>query len=319
MRLVAAVLATLLVASSSKAQSSCHAENDGPAFNDTQAMGGPVLGVRFVATASFNAFRAEVWTGESSGTHDIGLWAHDVSLDQPWYPLASGSFQVAPANGWQGALLSTPVAMVAGTTYWLVWKPTPGSQMSIDVLGATPVQVYRASVDNGQTWTPPFQFADRPWKFRIQGDCATTPPSFCTSGTSSHGCTASILAAANPRLSSPYPCLITVAGTEGQKTGIVFYGLAQMQQPWCTGGGGSSYLCVKPPTMRTMTAGTGGALGGCDGSLVLDWTQFQQGSYEALGKPWSVGDRAYVQCWFRDPLSCRSSCTSDALELTYMP
>jgi hypothetical protein len=74
------------------------------------------------------------------------------------------------------------------------------------------------------------------------------PTAYCTSGTSSHGCNASVQANASPSLSYANPCNITVTHVEGQKAGILFYGLARTASSWCAPGAGSSFLCVKAPT-----------------------------------------------------------------------
>ena len=145
------------------------------------------------------------------------------------------------------------------------------------------------------------------------------PFAYCTAGTSTNGCQATITASANPRVTYSTPCGLTVSNVEGQKSGIVFYGLTQTVQPWCTQGGGSSFLCVKAPTMRTGAQNSGGVLNACDGTLALDWNNFEQSHPGALGAPWSAGQRAYVQAWYRDPPSCKTTSLSNALALTYLP
>jgi hypothetical protein len=164
-------------------------------------------------------------------------------------------------------------------------------------------------------------FADCGWRvgfetYVIGG--ASTPTVYCTSGTTVHGCTASISASANPRVGYNSPCQVTVNNVEGQKNGIVFYGLTQFIQPWCTAGG-SSFLCVKPPTMRTGVQSTGGTANSCNGTLSLDWNAFQLANPGALGAPWVVGEKAFVQGWFRDPGNCKPTSLSNAVELTYLP
>jgi hypothetical protein len=144
------------------------------------------------------------------------------------------------------------------------------------------------------------------------------PPVYCTAGTSAGGCAASIGASAEPDLAHASPCSITIQALDGQRTGIVFYGLDAFAQPWCASGG-TSFLCVKPPTQRTSAQSSGGSAGSCDGSLSLDWNAFQLASPAALGQPWSAGAKAYVQGWFRDPASCKTTSLSDAVELTYRP
>jgi hypothetical protein len=145
------------------------------------------------------------------------------------------------------------------------------------------------------------------------------PLVYCTSGTTTNGCAASITASANPKVTHSTPCQINVANVEGQKTGIVFYGLTQLIQPWCSLGGGTSLLCVKPPTMRTGVQSSGGSINACDGALALDWNAFQLANPGALGNPWSAGNKVYVQGWFRDPASCKTTSLSNAIELTYQP
>ena len=148
---------------------------------------------------------------------------------------------------------------------------------------------------------------------------SSTPLVYCTAGTSSSGCAASISANANPSVSYASPCQISVSSVEGQRSGIVFYGLQQTAQPWCSQGGGTSFLCVKAPTMRTGVQNSAGTLNTCDGSLSLDWNNFQQNHPSALGAPWAAGQYAYLQAWYRDPPSCKTTSLSNALRLTYLP
>jgi hypothetical protein len=113
--------------------------------------------------------------------------------------------------------------------------------------------------------------------------------------------------------------VITVANVEGQKTGIIFYGVSgALNLPWCMAGG-NSFLCVKPPTLRTGPQSSGGAISQCNGALVLNWNAFQIANPSALGHPWLVGDVVNVQGWFRDPPACKTTFLSQALELTYQP
>ena len=144
------------------------------------------------------------------------------------------------------------------------------------------------------------------------------PSTYCTAGTSSLGCQPAIAADVNPSVSLAWPCQIDVTSVDAQRNGILFYGLSALTQPWCASGG-SSFLCVKAPTQRTLSQSTGGTFGQCDGTLSLDWNAFQLANPGALGSPWSAGSKAYVQGWFRDPPSCKTTSLTDAVELTYMP
>ncbi len=145
------------------------------------------------------------------------------------------------------------------------------------------------------------------------------PGVYCTAGTTTNGCAASISATSNPRVGHNGGCQLTISSVEGQKTGIVFYGLTALPQPWCPGGAGSSFLCVKPPTQRSFPQNSLGAAGQCDGALLLDWDAFHLANPGGLGAPFAAGSRAYAQGWFRDPQSCRTTSLSNAIELTYQP
>jgi hypothetical protein len=164
-------------------------------------------------------------------------------------------------------------------------------------------------------------FADCGWRIGFDTYMLTGPSGpvvYCTPGTSTNGCAPTISATGNPNVAHSAPCVIDVTGVEGQKSGIVFYGLAQGSQPWCSIGG-TSLLCVKAPTMRTGTQTTGGSTAQCNGTLTRDWNAFMQGNPGALGQPWSAGDKAYVQAWYRDPPACKTTSLSNAVELTYLP
>ena len=315
----AAVVVACLLASIARAQAPCHAENDGPNFADGVSVSGAYIGIQFVAPAHFSATELEVFTGETNTTMGLQLRAHDANANRPAAILSGGTMVVGQANGWYRAQLAAAVPLLAGQTYWLVWNTGSGGQSSLDTLNSGLGQPYTPSFDGGQTWGSLFQFSDRHWKFRIFGLCAGTPVNFCTSGTTSAGCTATISASAQPSVSFAQPCSLTVSGVEGQKTGIIFYGLTQLPQPWCVLGGGSSFLCVKPPTMRSAPQSSGGTAGACNGQLTLDWNLFQSANPAALGAPWVAGDKAYVQGWFRDPPACKTTSLSDAVELTYVP
>lgn len=145
------------------------------------------------------------------------------------------------------------------------------------------------------------------------------PLVYCTAGVSAAGCQPSITASANPTVNHSTPCQITVSGLDAQRSAVLFYGLAALPQQWCGPGVGSSYLCVRAPTARAVQQSSGGTLGQCNGSIGLNWSAFQLANPLTLGAPWIVGEKAYVQGWFRDPLSCRTTTLSNAVELSYQP
>jgi hypothetical protein len=147
---------------------------------------------------------------------------------------------------------------------------------------------------------------------------AQNPTSYCTAGTSTNGCVPSISANVQPNTANTAGCVVTTSGVEGQKQGIVFYGVDNTgftPAPW--GVGSTSFRCVNPPTTRIgLPLNSGGTAGQCDGSYVINWDAFQAANPTALGNPWALGDKIFVQSWFRDPLAVKTSNLSNAVELT---
>ncbi len=143
------------------------------------------------------------------------------------------------------------------------------------------------------------------------------PQAYCTGGTTTNGCVASITANANPKTDHSNAVTVAVSGAEGQKAGLIYYGLTRHAAPWCASGG-TSFLCVKAPTQRTAVQDTAGTVNGCDGTMTLDWSALQLGG-GTLGSPFNAGNKVDLQAWFRDPTACRTTNLSNAVELTYQP
>lgn len=148
---------------------------------------------------------------------------------------------------------------------------------------------------------------------------AQAPRTYCTAGTSTNGCTPAISANVQPNTAHNSGCVITASGVEGQKLGIVFYGIDNAgfaPLPW--GSGSTSFRCVKPPVKRVgAPQDSGGVAGQCNGAFTIQWDAYQAANASALGNPWYFGDKVFVQAWFRDPLAPSTSNLSNALELTY--
>lgn len=146
------------------------------------------------------------------------------------------------------------------------------------------------------------------------------PSAYCTAGTSSNGCNAIITASANPSVSFSTLCSINVSGIDGQRWGIVFYGVDHAGfTPIQWASGSTSSLCVKAAVERTPVQNSGGTPNVCDGAYTLDWNAYQSTHPLAQGNPWSAGAKVHAQAWFRDPLAVKSSNLSNALEMTYVP
>jgi hypothetical protein len=147
----------------------------------------------------------------------------------------------------------------------------------------------------------------------------TSPTNFCTAGLSTNGCVPSISADNQPSASMAASCVLTVSNVEGQKVGLVFYGIDNTSYSAAPWGAGTSFLCIKSPTQRMPAQNSGGTAGQCSGVLTNDWYAFLALSPGALGSPFSVGDKIYAQAWYRDPPASKTTNLSDALELTYAP
>jgi hypothetical protein len=165
-------------------------------------------------------------------------------------------------------------------------------------------------------WTSAYDYY-LPHALAIRGAPANIS-SYCTPGTTSNQCTATMGYSGAPSLSlGPGGFIVNCSGVEGQKNSIVFYGVnGPNAAPW---GFTTSFLCVKAPTQRTATQNSGGTLNNCDGSMALDVFGYAQSHPWALGMPISPGSSMWFQSWFRDPPSSKTTMLSDGLFVTYTP
>lgn len=166
---LAASLALALVSASSAQVTPCLSAFDNPNYLAGTTMGGPnlLLGIKLTnGPLPILAFGGEVFTGNRTGPNTLGIWSHDVATDQPGSMLVTGSWNSAGPLGWEGAsFIGGPTQIAANQTFWLVWGPQNGAQISAEANNRTTGQPYRGSFDNGQSWNGPFISYD--WKFRI--------------------------------------------------------------------------------------------------------------------------------------------------------
>ncbi len=143
-----------------------------------------------------------------------------------------------------------------------------------------------------------------------------TQATYCTATTSSNGCVASLSGSGTASASGVGSYWIRASGVDGQRAGLVFYGLSGASAaPW----GASGFLCVKAPTQRTGSQSSGGTGLACDGELALDWNAFVAGHGGALGGPFQGGETVWAQAWWRDPPSAKSTALSDGLAFVVAP
>jgi len=141
--------------------------------------------------------------------------------------------------------------------------------------------------------------------------------SYCTAGTSTHACVPSMSATGTPSAAATSGYTITTSNLEGQKFGLMFYGITGPAAfPWGTS---TSFLCVKPPTQRIPSANTGGTVNNCNGSLSVDFLAYAAANPLSVGMPLASGEVIDVQTWYRDPPSPKTTNLSNALQFTVAP
>lgn len=138
---------------------------------------------------------------------------------------------------------------------------------------------------------------------------------YCTAGTTSNGCNASMSATGVPSASASSGFTLQCTNIEGQRAGLMFYGVSGPKAAvWAPAS--TSYLCVKAPIQRLTSANSGGTNGACDGSLSLDFLSFVSTNPGALGQPFASGQTVNVQTWFRDPPAVATTNLSNGLQFT---
>jgi hypothetical protein len=204
------------------------------------------------------------------------------------------------------------IAMASDGTLW-VGSETDGSLHHFDQSGAS-------------LGSFPIASAGLPVFITISRDCDTAVTSYCTAGTTSSGCHATMGASGTASLANSSPFTLTCTNVEGNKNGIFFYGVTgRVASSW--GIGGLTWLCVKAPTQRMLPLlGSGGAPGTCTGSFSTDWNAYVAANpAKPVNQALTFGTVVSSQAWFRDPasgtgpLGAKGTALSDAIEFSVCP
>jgi len=150
--------------------------------------------------------------------------------------------------------------------------------------------------------------------------CAACPGivTYCSPSTTSSGCSPVMSASGSPSVAASSGFVLTASSVEGQKQGLLFYGVfGPKASVWAPGN--TSTLCVKSPIQRATAVSTGGTTGGCNGSISLDFQSFLATRPTALGQPFQAGMIVNVQAWFRDPTAPGTTNLSNALQFKTCP
>lgn len=116
--------------------------------------------------SSVTISRIEIFTGQEVGTNALAVWSDDggISLSPLGY---TQQFTSVLTNSCQGAYLNTPVSVISGNRYWIVWDPEEGQQISASNDGIQ--QAYWVSsggtVSGEVSWSGQYSFWH--WKFRV--------------------------------------------------------------------------------------------------------------------------------------------------------
>ncbi len=147
---------------------------------------------------------------------------------------------------------------------------------------------------------------------------AHLPTSYCTSSTTTNGCSPSMSSVGTPSLSNQLGFYLRTSQVEGQKQGLIFYGInGRRAGVWAPGS--TSVECVKVPAQRMGTQNSGGTVGQCDGSFSEEWNTYLATHLGALGQPMAAGAVINAQAWFRDPPAPKSTNLSNGLEFMVLP
>jgi hypothetical protein len=150
------------------------------------------------------------------------------------------------------------------------------------------------------------------------GACTGGPTVYCTTSTTTAGCNPAMAASGTPSASASSGFTLSCTGVEGQRSGLIFYGISGPNaSPWATGS--TSTLCVKAPTQRTVVQSSGGTLLACDGQFAIDFLAYMAANPGALGQPIAPGQVFHTQAWFRDPPAPKTTNLSDGLTFSLCP
>ncbi|MCY3002152.1 MAG: proprotein convertase P-domain-containing protein [Planctomycetota bacterium] len=145
--------------------------------------------------------------------------------------------------------------------------------------------------------------------------CAQEYGNYCTAGTSLNGCVPTLSATGSPSAAAANGFVITASGVDGNRSGLLYYGLAPSGLPFAAG-----YLCIAAPRQRMGQAQfTGGTAGACDGSISVDLQTFATGHPAALAMPLTAGTTLFFQASVRDNGSPENRVMSDAIAVTLAP
>ena len=253
--------------------------------------------------------------------------SYGVTISAPNHPLISGPFgTVTTLDGFNTGGGWTSVA--AGATIVCTNPDGTAAVIAADYGAGRVVLVGDANFFS----FPSAYTADKAilWDNTIDwlngGGCTGGGTSYCTAGTTSSGCHATMGVSGAASLSNAAPFTLSCTNVEGNKNGIFFYGITgRVASRW--GIGGNTWLCVKAPTQRmNPLLSSGGTAGTCSGTFSTDWNAYVAANpAKPINAAMVIGTVVASQAWFRDPasgtgpLGAKGTALSDGIEFTVCP
>jgi hypothetical protein len=232
-------------------------------------------------------------------------------------PISPGDILIPPIPG---GLSPFPAIFIAAENLGLATlRSGLGANDELDALDVTRVPLYDCN-GNGIEDALDIRLGGFPDcnNNGIPDTCEYAISTYCTPGTTTNGCLATINGVGTPTASLSCPFSITCTNVEGMKQGIIFYGISgPASAVWAPGS--TSFLCVKTPVQRTPAQSSGGTSGACDGVLSVDWNAYHTTHSGALGQPLFAGEQFNAQAWFRDPPAPGTTNLSDGVQFTLAP
>jgi formylglycine-generating enzyme required for sulfatase activity len=144
--------------------------------------------------------------------------------------------------------------------------------------------------------------------------CSTLVSTYCTAGTTVHGCVPWMSAVGSPDVAATNGFDVVVNNAPGQRFGTIFFGFYPTSLPWAPSS--PSFQCVAFPIQRTGDRFSGGVAGQCNGEFRFDFNAWRAANPGGLGAPYVAGQMFYAQGWFRDPGAPKQTNLSNGLAFT---
>jgi hypothetical protein len=240
------------------------------------------------------------------GTSATGVGFHDVDYHsgEPFSP-ADWSASVVPGQAVTWSSETYAANVNANALRWSTTYNYRFDASAAPALGLVTVTLFEPGTPTTVTFV-----AEVP-------SLACTSASYCTTSTTSLGCTPTMTSSGTPSASAASGFFLDCVGLEGQKRAVIFFGTAPVSAAWAPNS--TSTRCVDLPAQRTPSANASGDLGQCNGVHSLDWNAWRAANPSGIGSPYASGVTLYAQTWFRDPPAATGTNLSDARSFTLCP